>query len=179
MRFVALIAAMVAWALPSPATSHTILDQGFWSVSRDNSPGGRELGHIGGGPYILHITGPNDPTATVFIHTWVWALVYDPVTDEYSEPGFDLIWEDSLADGFASLHMPDLGGAAHLDDPVIKIKNVSREWADYYFTIYAVSSVPEPAAWAMILAGFGLVGGAHRRRRLTRLPASRHRAQGT
>jgi hypothetical protein len=32
------------------------------------------------------------------------------------------------------------------------------------FTYGAAASVPEPAAWAMMIAGFGLVGGALRRR---------------
>ena len=32
---------------------------------------------------------------------------------------------------------------------------------------YAAAAVPEPAAWALMLAGFGIVGGAMRRRRVT------------
>lgn len=33
------------------------------------------------------------------------------------------------------------------------------------------AAVPEPASWAMMIAGFGLVGGALRRRSLTRVAA--------
>jgi PEP-CTERM motif len=33
------------------------------------------------------------------------------------------------------------------------------------FTSSDVSAVPEPASWAMLIAGFGLVGAASRRRR--------------
>ncbi len=33
------------------------------------------------------------------------------------------------------------------------------------FTIYDTNPVPEPAAWAMLIAGFGLVGATQRRRR--------------
>jgi hypothetical protein len=38
---------------------------------------------------------------------------------------------------------------------------------DYTFRSYAdgVAAVPEPASWALMIAGFGLVGGAARRRR--------------
>ena len=35
----------------------------------------------------------------------------------------------------------------------------------------AVGVVPEPASWAMMISGFGLVGGAMRRKASTRLPA--------
>jgi hypothetical protein len=41
-------------------------------------------------------------------------------------------------------------------------------------------TVPEPASWAMLIAGFGLVGAAGRRRRLRRrgvLPPRRARHQ--
>ncbi|TFU00447.1 PEP-CTERM sorting domain-containing protein [Polymorphobacter arshaanensis] len=31
----------------------------------------------------------------------------------------------------------------------------------------AVDSVPEPASWAMMITGFGLIGGTLRRRRTT------------
>jgi hypothetical protein len=34
-------------------------------------------------------------------------------------------------------------------------------------TTAAPAAVPEPASWAMMLGGFGLVGGALRRRRTT------------
>ncbi|HPU14531.1 MAG TPA: PEPxxWA-CTERM sorting domain-containing protein [Polymorphobacter sp.] len=35
----------------------------------------------------------------------------------------------------------------------------------------SVGAVPEPASWAMMLAGFGLVGGALRRRTMARVAA--------
>ena len=35
----------------------------------------------------------------------------------------------------------------------------------------AIAAVPEPATWAMMIAGFGLVGGALRRRRVTAVAA--------
>jgi hypothetical protein len=41
--------------------------------------------------------------------------------------------------------------------------------ADDAFTITAVSGVPEPATWAMLLLGFGAVGLAMRRRKQTEL----------
>ncbi len=35
----------------------------------------------------------------------------------------------------------------------------------------SVGAVPEPASWAMMVAGFGLVGGAVRRRSMARVAA--------
>ena len=35
---------------------------------------------------------------------------------------------------------------------------------DFTFTVGAVGAVPEPASWTMMIAGFGMVGGAMRRR---------------
>jgi hypothetical protein len=40
------------------------------------------------------------------------------------------------------------------------------------YTSIDVAAVPEPASWAMLIAGFGLVGGAARRRRQTALTAA-------
>ncbi|QJU56575.1 PEP-CTERM sorting domain-containing protein [Sphingomonas sp. AP4-R1] len=67
-----------------------------------------------------------------------------------------------------------LAGALHIqqDGSVLVVANPSSQ--DYtqssglsFTTITAASDVPEPASWAMMLAGFGLVGGTMRRRKLT------------
>ncbi|QMW22129.1 PEPxxWA-CTERM sorting domain-containing protein [Sandaracinobacteroides saxicola] len=39
----------------------------------------------------------------------------------------------------------------------------------YEFDDIAASAVPEPATWAMLIAGFGMVGFASRRRKVTRV----------
>jgi hypothetical protein len=45
------------------------------------------------------------------------------------------------------------------------IKGLAGSNASYSGTVnYTVSPVPEPATWAMMIGGFGLVGGAMRRR---------------
>jgi len=49
-----------------------------------------------------------------------------------------------------------------------KLSGFSEGSTDGLLTISAVSgAVPEPATWAMLLAGFGAVGGSMRRRRMT------------
>jgi len=48
-----------------------------------------------------------------------------------------------------------LGDAAHATD------------LSDLFKAGAISGVPEPTSWALMLGGFGLVGGAMRRRKLS------------
>lgn len=48
---------------------------------------------------------------------------------------------------------------------VVGGNGTSQGLSDIYFTGEAVGLVPEPASWAMMLGGFGLLGGAVRRRR--------------
>ena len=43
----------------------------------------------------------------------------------------------------------------------------SADYIKIYDTATATAAVPEPATWAMMLGGFGLIGGAMRRRRTT------------
>jgi hypothetical protein len=46
---------------------------------------------------------------------------------------------------------------------------VLQELPPVVITEVPTSAVPEPASWAMMLAGFGLVGGAVRRRSMARV----------
>jgi hypothetical protein len=62
------------------------------------------------------------------------------------------------------------GSANAMIDPTIKF---SKALQGYNFTVssggapLAISFVPEPAQWALMIGGFGLAGGAARRRRTT------------
>jgi hypothetical protein len=47
------------------------------------------------------------------------------------------------------------------------INNVNGTSGDAVLMADTVDSVPEPASWAMMITGFGLIGGALRRRRTT------------
>jgi len=55
-------------------------------------------------------------------------------------------------------------GLALGDIVSFKILEIPQGYSDSTIAVSAVGTVPEPAAWAMMLAGFGLVGGAMRRR---------------
>jgi hypothetical protein len=77
------------------------------------------------------------------------AAAFDPVFDVLPAPVRDAILGP---DGFEVANLPDaVGGANVAPTPV------------------AVSTVPEPLSWAMMIAGFGLLGIALRRRRTRHL----------
>ena len=48
---------------------------------------------------------------------------------------------------------------------MIEIRNVSKTFTLHNQGGTVIPGVPEPATWAMLIAGFGLVGAAARRRR--------------
>ena len=59
------------------------------------------------------------------------------------------------------LTLPVSGG-----EQTINVTGTSGENASYAGTLaFAATAVPEPATWAMMMGGFGLVGGAMRRRK--------------
>jgi PEP-CTERM motif len=64
-------------------------------------------------------------------------------------PGFTTWIEIGSATAFSSISFTD----------------TTDIWDQYFGKVYAAAgAVPEPATWAMMLAGFGMVGGAMRRR---------------
>ncbi|WP_239018306.1 PEPxxWA-CTERM sorting domain-containing protein [Sphingomonas flavalba] len=68
-------------------------------------------------------------------------------------------------------HLPGMAGNVWMigatlnNQDIVTFGNGSTESFDaYYLARLTVNSVPEPASWAMMLAGFGLVGAGMRRR---------------
>ena len=74
---------------------------------------------------------------------------------------------DLIMDGlpFGAPQLIDLGAFANVTR--IEIVNITDDAGLGYddFTFDAGNAVPEPATWAMMILGFGLAGGAMRRRR--------------
>ena len=66
------------------------------------------------------------------------------------------------------------GRALFATVPYANCSNTSASACDLNFRVdgtTAIAAVPEPATWAMMIAGFGLVGGTLRRRRVTAVAA--------
>jgi opacity protein-like surface antigen len=53
-----------------------------------------------------------------------------------------------------------------VDDFLISSANGSSDAPQSYDVAFSVAAVPEPAVWGMMIAGFGTIGFAKRRRRL-------------
>jgi glucose/arabinose dehydrogenase len=97
---------------------------------------------------------------------------YDPLAMVGTTPA--ILYELGLAMNGATVTLSQLdgnpgpGGRVDLrlgTDNGGEIYLVSKTFGDIY-RLSSVAAVPEPASWMMMIAGFGLVGGALRRRRV-------------
>jgi len=86
-------------------------------------------------------------------------------------PGNDNEWQGGSVENSNRLGWLPIGFDANADDTYRVDLNVSGLGGDpQSLTVFAklgagAAAVPEPASWAMMLGGFGLVGGAMRRRK--------------
>jgi hypothetical protein len=121
-------------------------------------------------PRIWYTQGGNDLTFTFSKPVSTWGFEAEP------NPFVDVAFTVEYFDGMTSLGtitrtINGNGGArllAAIADPGTAFTSV-RVTAATDFAIaqlrYQLSVVPEPATWAMLIAGFGMVGFAARRRR--------------
>jgi hypothetical protein len=75
--------------------------------------------------------------------------VYDGFGAAYPDPAF--AFSGSVAGALGN------SGQFSLGDQILRLTNST-------YAVSAAAAVPEPASWAMFIGGFGLVGGAMRRR---------------
>lgn len=112
-------------------------------------------------------TGGNDIATE---GTWVWA----------DGPEADVIfWQDGVSVGFSNWAGGEPNDFYPGEDAMHLNFYGNGEWNDYfntsvhgYIVEYGRGAIPEPAAWALLILGFGVVGGALRRRRKTRVALS-------
>ena len=84
------------------------------------------------------------------------AILIDGVVTPFTAPTPGTI-------GWVTFSGLNLGGISH------SLQLVQPYWPSWVFiseVTFAGSVVPEPASWAMMIAGFGLIGGVMRRRRM-------------
>lgn len=81
--------------------------------------------------------------------------------------GTDILADMSVPVAGSSGFIPPLGPGTYS----VWIQETATGSANFGFN-FAVTSVPEPATWAMMIVGFGLIGGAMRRRVGKRIAAA-------
>ena len=96
----------------------------------------------------------------------VWApqtILIDGVNTAFSAPTFGTI-------GWINFTGLNLTGSSH----TLELRQYAGKWqfvGEVTFDGSVTAGVPEPASWALMIAGFGMVGGALRSRRRTSVAA--------
>ncbi|UAJ12952.1 PEPxxWA-CTERM sorting domain-containing protein (plasmid) [Polymorphobacter megasporae] len=101
-------------------------------------------------PIVEILNGALAGVGNIFINAAGYSLDADPIADAFG--GFDL---GSGNGGFDFFLGKSIGG-----DPFAKTLAVGNFDASSAVT----AAVPEPSTWALMIGGFGLAGGALRRR---------------
>lgn len=177
-------AVLAAAALASSASAATYTVDAF----ANSSSGGTGVSTIGvtTGQQIVVSAGINDLWSAGSLPRWSNAdglvtFLYATGSDESGQPAATLIgqpfgnWtQGNLSAPFGTL-VGEIGGVyqalgTNFSGPAwgngtLKLYYWDSNFDDNSGFISASVSVPEPASWAMMIAGFGLVGAAARRRR--------------
>ncbi len=125
----------------------------------------------GGGSSTFDFSGYLNPGVTLGKFSFYWGSI-----DTYNTISF-LRADNSVAASFTGAAFPPANGNQPANvtnrritfgfthaDAVTKVRMTSSQNA-FEFDTLAVAGVPEPATWAMMILGFGLVGGAMRSRK--------------
>jgi hypothetical protein len=178
------LALLAATALASSASAAVYTVDAF----ANSSSGGTGVSTISvvTGQQILVSAGVNDLWSAGALPRWsnadgLTTLRYATGTDDSGQPATTLIgqpfsnWtQANLSAPFGTL-VGEIGGVYQAlgtsfsgpawGNGTLKLYYWDSNFEDNSGFISASVSVPEPASWAMLIAGFGLVGAAARRRR--------------
>ncbi len=130
-----------------------------------NALGGYDIlsasGTVDGSAVTGLVANPNQPNMGM-VGAYYFDNVLFPSGTGLSEPGLvvstaALTYNFGYSGGYYAI---STDGSTHINSHGQTVFNTKFSVGDG-----SLSAVPEPASWAMMLAGFGLVGGAMRRRR--------------
>ena len=108
-------------------------------------------------------SGSTNPASTTFSVGLGSLTQVETVTTPYAPATFTLTFKPTVTQTSAALSFTTLVPADSVHGEVIDHISLSEA--------APAGAVPEPAAWAMMLGGFGLIGTVARRRRLTTVAA--------
>ncbi len=130
--------------------SFTKFDQLNYGTPEGECGAGCDLG-AGNFPDVAYLNGAFAGVGNLFVNAAGYSFDSDPIADAFG--GFDLGSGNGGYDFFL--------GLASNGDPFAQTLAVGN----YDAAAVVITPVPEPATWAMTIAGFGLVGACSRRRR--------------
>ncbi|WP_310474763.1 CHRD domain-containing protein [Sandarakinorhabdus sp.] len=127
----------------------------------------------------INFTGVTGPLRAAHIHCCALPTANGPVAIDFAPPAissgsisrlFDLTLGSTYTSGFLTAGG---GTAAGAQARLLAGLNAGQGYFNLHTAAFPggeiranLSAIPEPSSWAMLLAGFGLVGGTLRRRRL-------------
>ncbi len=177
----ALLASAIAFALAAPAAAVNLLANGSFE-SGGFGPGWSQFGDtsfsgVAGGIFF------NPPTDGSFQAFFGPVSGFGGITQTVSHSGGSFVVSFDIGQAGGAGNYVDFGGSTILSN----IADTGGAWTHYSFTVSAganptltfgffnppsyyvldnvsIAGVPEAATWAMMIAGFGLVGAAMRRR---------------
>lgn len=165
MKTLAAFAALAALAVGAPAAASTFLIESTPAADGSVSWAFGNTGGIPAGLFedtfdvVLPSAGLSDGSVTATFTSKSTELKFTNVA--FAGFSFTLFDEPGSHDG--ALGPTSIGGGHHLLD----VKGISPGIAgDYAGTLsFSPATVPEPASWALMIAGFGLAGAVLRSRR--------------
>jgi hypothetical protein len=116
--------------------------------------------YSGGSHATIADTDPYTPTQTISWTVGSGQVGFDGVIDwNGTQTDFVVVW-DVTSEGFSTTYTPtDVDS-----DGITGLRLVNGPFQGYNFAVDAVTSVPEPETWGLMLCGLAFVGWSTRRR---------------
>ena len=150
----AALLASVAFSVPAQAAQYIF----------DFTSSGGDIGHVNvfvTGTTVTSATGVIDGNALTGLSSYAAAdqQLFVAGPNHFTTGGLSFL--DILGTSYNLTNYPD--GLDHITNSIMDPAGTGTP-TPFVITSFSISAVPEPATWAMMIAGFGMIGFAARRR---------------